>query len=612
MDVAGLEAFRLALQSAARALAGEPRLQVDFSGPRVLAAGLALHLPARVRVPRGAAATRLRGAADLFALRHRHHDRALHALLRPAQAVAGALFDALEDVRVAVVGTRGMPGASRNIAALLRARLRSPGAERREAGCSTVAALARELHSALLARSLEPAACNPVQCSGSALRPADIERFRSDLDCQRAFAATGLAWLRTAGWLGAEHTLETAADVPDDGERTPVPSCPFADGSDAQLSTMAPVQIGSVGGASGPAVAEKRDGDDDGSGDGDGVGNAEGNRGVAAGAGTPGGVTSQQSGYRVFDRSHDEVLAATALVGADRRAMLRRQLDSQSAQLHAQLGPRLRRLLRRLDPARHKRWRVGLEEGALDPARLAALVADPQARRTHRQRSATGPADVGLTLLVDNSGSMRGAPITAAAAAVDVLAPVLERLGVNVEILGFTTGAWMGGRPRERWVAEGNPPTPGRLNQLRHIVYKQPDQCWAAARRSLGAMLDARLLKENIDGEALEWAHAQLLRRAHGRRILVMLCDGLPSDTATERASGGGYLHRHLQDVIDRIQARQAVELVAIGTDPGVAVLYRRAIVLPGPDDWGGALLDALAGLFATPAAAFHHPRRRI
>ncbi len=585
---AGLETFRLALQSAARALACEPRLQVDFSGPRASRGTHVLHLPAQSRVPDAALAAGLRGTVDLFALRHRHHDPVLHGRLRPKQQVAGALFDRWEDVRVEVVGTHGLPGASRNIGALLRSRLRSQDAEQPGSDRPAVEGLAWDLRAALLLRRAPAAVVERVGRSGSVLREEDIERLHRDLACQHAFAHTALTWLHQAGFIDGDAGLRSAMEVELDCEGRPIGSHPPDRVREEPLLEVAPVPPGSVG-----AGAAERAGASGSAGDSAG--------GAEAGAGAPGVASPQPAGYRVFDRSHDEVVSAAALGDADRNAQLRRSLDSESAQLRARMGPRLRRLQRCMGAAQPLRWQSSLEQGSLDPARLAGVVANPLNLCVHRQRTRPGPAGVAVTLLVDNSGSMRGAPIAYAAAAVDVLAPLLERGGVRLEILGFTTGAWMGGRPCERWVGAGSPPLPGRLNQLRHIVYKHLDQPWAVARRSLGAMLDGRNLKENIDGEALAWAHARLLARTHRRRILVMLCDGSPSDTATEQANGSGYLHRHLQEVIGRIGALQAVELLTIGTDPAVSGLYPGAVVLAGPEAWGRALADALAERLSMP-----------
>ncbi|HXV30430.1 MAG TPA: cobaltochelatase subunit CobT, partial [Sinorhizobium sp.] len=239
-----------------------------------------------------------------------------------------------------------------------------------------------------------------------------------------------------------------------------------------------------------------------------------------------------------------------------------------------------------------------LEEGYLDTARLQRVIIDPMQPLSFKREKDTNFRDTVVTLLIDNSGSMRGRPITVAATCADILARTLERCGVKVEILGFTTKAWKGGQSRETWLAGGKPQSPGRLNDLRHIIYKSADAPWRRARRNLGLMMREGLLKENIDGEALMWAHDRLIGRPEQRRILMMISDGAPVDDSTLSVNPGNYLERHLRAVIEQIETRSPVELLAIGIGHDVTRYYRRAVTIVDADELAGAMTEQLAALF--------------
>jgi cobaltochelatase CobT len=265
------------------------------------------------------------------------------------------------------------------------------------------------------------------------------------------------------------------------------------------------------------------------------------------------------------------------------------------------------RLQRRLMAQQNRSWEFDLEEGVLDPARLARVIVDPLHPLSFKWEKDTNFRDTVVALLLDNSGSMRGRPITVAATCADILARTLERCGVKVEILGFTTRAWKGGQSREAWLAAGKPPNPGRLNDLRHIIYKSADAPWRRARKNLGLMMREGLLKENIDGEALDWAHKRLLARSEQRKILMMISDGAPVDDSTLSVNPGNYLERHLRWVIEEVEQRSPVELIAIGIGHDVTRYYRRAVTIVDAEELGGAMTENLAELFDEKAPI---PRR--
>ena len=302
--------------------------------------------------------------------------------------------------------------------------------------------------------------------------------------------------------------------------------------------------------------------------------------------------------YRPYTDEYDEIIHAAELCDNEELTRLRHQLDQQLSHLQGVVGKLANRLQRRLLAQQTRSWEFDLEEGVLDAGRLSRVVSDPVAPLSFKRETDTDFRDTVVTLLIDNSGSMRGRPITVAAMSADILARTLERCGVKVEILGFTTRSWKGGSSRENWVGQGKPKNPGRLNDLRHIIYKSADMPWRRARPSLGLMLREGLLKENIDGEALLWAHNRLLGRPEQRRILMVISDGAPVDDATLSANPGNYLERHLREVINFIETKSDVELTAIGIGHDVTRYYKRAVTIIDAEELGGTMMASLAELF--------------
>ena len=326
----------------------------------------------------------------------------------------------------------------------------------------------------------------------------------------------------------------------------------------------------------------------------------EGEAEEAAESRRPQGAAGDARGpeYKAFATKFDEVVPAEQLCDAEELERLRAYLDKQLNNLSSVVARLANRLQRRLMAQQNRAWEFDLEEGMLDPARLSRVVVDPQQPLSFKREKDTDFRDTVVTLLLDNSGSMRGRPITVAATCADILARTLERCGVKVEILGFTTKAWKGGQSREAWLQSGKPATPGRLNDLRHVIYKAADAPWRRARRNLGLMMREGLLKENIDGEALEWAHQRLLGRSEQRKILMMISDGAPVDDSTLSVNAGNYLERHLRATIEEIETRSPVELIAIGIGHDVTRYYRRAVTIVDAEELGGAMTEKLAELF--------------
>ena len=597
------EEFKRATAGVLRAIAQVPEVQVAYQpGPSGLSGKRArLPLPTRTLPP--AEMAKLRGAADAIALKLRHHDEGVHAARVPTRREAREVYDALEDVRVEVIGSQHMAGVAANLRARLADQCEAEGYDRmtRKDQLPMATALG------LLAR--EKLSGEPVP--QAARRVLDLWRDTIGDQADQALAEMAQAAADQDAYARAARKLLTALDLAEaeveteseqdeeegeGGETSPQQDQSGEGEAQAQdQDSMLGAQPESMQGDA--AEDETEEGEEDGA--------------AADGDDRPGGPTQRRevpqvddpSAYKAFTKNFDEVVEADDLCDADELARLRQQLDQQLSHLQGVVSKLANRLQRRLLAQQQRAWEFDLEEGLLDVARLARIVANPTHSLSYKREREADFRDTVVSLLIDNSGSMRGRPITVAAMCCDILARTLERCGVKVEILGFTTRAWKGGQSRERWVQEGKPRNPGRLNDLRHVVYKAADQPWRRARRNLGLMLREGLLKENIDGEALDWAYRRLLARTEHRRILMVISDGAPVDDSTLSVNPGNYLERHLRKVIAEIEGRELVELIAIGIGHDVTRYYHRAVTIVDAEELGGTMMKKLAELFDEDAA---------
>ncbi|MDO9499565.1 cobaltochelatase subunit CobT [Falsiroseomonas sp.] len=597
------EEFKRATAGAVRAIARQPEVQVAYQpGPSGLAGKRArLPLPTRALPPSEMA--KLRGAADAIALKLRHHDEGVHANRIPARREAREVFDALEDVRVEVVGSQHMAGVAANLRARLSDQCESEGYDRmtRKDQLPLAAALGLLARERLSGEPAPEAAQRVLEMwrdtLGESAETALKEMAERSAD-QDAFGRAARKLLAALDLAEAEVETEAEQDEEEgEGGETSSQQDQSGEGeSQAQdTESMLGAQPETMQGDA--AEDESQEGEEEGA--------------AAEGDDRPGGpqqrkevpATDDASVYRAFNKSFDEVVEADDLCDADELARLRQQLDQQLSHLQGVVSKLANRLQRRLMAQQQRAWEFDLEEGILDVARLARVVVNPMQSLSYKKEREADFRDTVVTLLIDNSGSMRGRPITVAAMCCDILARTLERCSVKVEILGFTTRAWKGGQSRERWVQEGKPRNPGRLNDLRHVIYKSADAPWRRARKNLGLMLREGLLKENIDGEALEWAYRRLLSRTEHRRILMVISDGAPVDDSTLSVNPGNYLERHLRKVIGEIEGREAVELIAIGIGHDVTRYYRRAVTIVDAEELGGTMMKKLAELFDEDAA---------
>ncbi len=592
------EEFKRATAGVLRAIARQPEVQVAYQpGPSGLSGKRArLPLPTRALPPSEMA--KLRGAADAIALKLRHHDEGVHAARIPARREAKEVFDALEDVRVEVIGGQHMAGVAANLRARLSEQCEAEGYDRmtRKEQLPLAAALGLLARERISGEAVPPAARRILDLWRESLGDkgdtalAEMAATRADQD---AFGRAARKLLAALDLAEAEVEAESEQDE-EEGEGGETSSQQDQSGEgEAQAQdqeSMLGAQPESMQGDA--ADDEAQDGEEEGA--------------AAEGDDRPGGPQQRRdtppvddaSIYRAFTKNFDEVVEADDLCDAEELARLRQQLDQQLSHLQGVVSKLANRLQRRLMAQQQRAWEFDLEEGLLDVARLARVVVNPMQSLSYKHEREADFRDTVVSLLIDNSGSMRGRPITVAAMCCDILARTLERCSVKVEILGFTTRAWKGGQSRERWVQEGKPRNPGRLNDLRHVVYKAADAPWRRARKNLGLMLREGLLKENIDGEALEWAYKRLLTRTEHRRIMMVISDGAPVDDSTLSVNPGNYLERHLRKVINEIEGREAVELIAIGIGHDVTRYYRRAVTIVDAEELGGTMMKKLAELF--------------
>lgn len=603
-----LDRFRDVLRGTSRAIADEPEVELAFTADAPTASGKHIKVPMPARALPADQVAEARGLADGFALRMRHHDAALHARAAPGDAVARAVFDAVEQARVDALGSAGYDGIADNLDHALALRMRSDpitrARTRAEVPLSTaVQLLVRER----LTGRVAPAAAAP----GMALVTDWIEeRAGAQLDTLAALVADQAAFGRGITRLLEDLELvegEVEPEQADDGGDD-------AEGEDEQTPEDDGDDQGEQQGGEGQVEARGEDRSDDQSdgqsddmsedvdAEGDDMADGEDEGGMMpVRPNRPFADLHPQFEYRAFTTRFDEVIAATELCEADELERLRAYLDQQLVQLQGVVTKLANRLQRRLMAQQSRSWDFDQEEGLLDAARLARVVINPAQSLSYKIERDTEFRDTVVTLLIDNSGSMRGRPIGIAAISADILARTLERVGVKVEILGFTTRAWKGGQARESWLAAGRPPQPGRLNDIRHIVYKQADEPWRRAKKSLGLMMREGLLKENIDGEALLWAHGRLLARPEDRKVLMVISDGAPVDDSTLSVNSGSYLERHLRQVIAWIEGKSPVGLVAIGIGHDVTRWYDRAVTIMDAEQLAGTMIEQLASLFDTP-----------
>jgi len=604
-DLTRQEEFKRATAGALRAVAhAQADVQITYQPGPAGVAGKRVRLPLPTRALPPAEMAKLRGAADAAALRLRHHNEATHATRTPQRRDAREVFDALEDVRIEAVGSRHMAGVAANLRARLNEQCEAEGFDRmtRKDQLPLPAALSLLARERISGEPVPEAALRVLELWRDTLgehAEGALAEMASATEDQEAFGRAARRLLTALDLAEAE--IEAEAEQQEDGEEEGEQATQQDQSGEGEAQAQdQESMLGAEPEAMQGEAAEQE------------AQEAEEDSAAAEGDDKPGGPQQRRevsfvddaSRYHPYTTNFDEMIEADELCDPEELTRLRQQLDQQLSHLQGVVSKLANRLQRRLLAQQQRAWEFDLEEGLLDVSRLARVVANPTFSLSYKREREADFRDTVVTLLIDNSGSMRGRPITVAAMCSDILARTLERCAVKTEILGFTTRAWKGGQSRERWVHDGKPRNPGRLNDLRHVLYKPADAPWRRARKNLGLMLREGLLKENIDGEALEWAYRRVRARPENRRILMVISDGAPVDDSTLSVNPGNYLERHLRRVIGEIEGRGDVELIAIGIGHDVTRYYRRAVTIVDAEELGGTMMKKLAELFDEDAAA--------
>ena len=597
--------FKKALAEATKVLADDRELTVSYSVDPPGQSNDSIRLPQVSRRMTRDEILLARGTADSYALRHKFHDPKVLTRYRPQGQMARDLFDAMEAARVEAVGARYLPGTAGNIDAKIGTEATRKGYDQitqaSEAPLATAAGyLIRHLATG---RRLPPAADNVMELWRGFIEEQAGERLESleqALADQQAFARFARDLIADLGYgdqLGDdpdqedENQDETAED---DSNEQEDPDSTGQDDNDDDQTEASPEQSQEQQQDESQAQVSMDETED---------GELEEDAELPEGEAPldpppPQPISDADPNYQVYQSDFDEEIGAEELAEPAELERLRAYLDQQLEPLKGAVSRLANKLQRRLQAQQNRSWEFDREEGILDAGRLARVVANPTTPLSFKVEKDTEFRDTVVTLLLDNSGSMRGRPISIAAICADVLARTLERCDVKVEILGFTTKAWKGGQSREKWLADGRPAHPGRLNDLRHIVYKSADAPWRRTRAHLGLMMKEGLLKENIDGEALEWAHRRMLARREQRKILMVISDGAPVDDSTLSVNPANYLEKHLRDVIAMVEKKKFVELIAIGIGHDVTRYYDRAVTITDVEQRAGAMTEQLASLF--------------
>ena len=604
-------AFKKALAEATKVMANDPELSVTFSVDPPGASNDSIRLPQVSRKMSRQEVLLARGTADALALRHKYHDESTFSRYVPQGQMARDIYEAMETARCEAVGARAMPGTHSNIDAKIENEaLRQGFGDIQEASQAPLATAAGYLVRHLATgRDLPPDAANVMNLWRDfieAQTDGSLDKLDESLGDQAQFAKFARKVISDLGYgdqLGDDPDLEDEdsedpaeadddqADQPDstgddNNEDEQDDANPEQSQDKQQDAASAQVSMDEMADSEMGEEAEMPDGE------------------APLEPPAPQQVSDADPQYLVYKTEYDEEIRAEDLAEPQELERLRAYLDQQLEPLKGAVSRLANKLQRRLQAKQNRSWEFDLEEGTLDAGRLARVIANPTTPLSFKVEKDTEFRDTCVTLLLDNSGSMRGRPISIAAISADVLARTLERCSVKVEILGFTTRAWKGGQSREEWLAEGRPQTPGRLNDLRHIIYKSADAPWRRARPNLGLMMKEGLLKENIDGEALEWAHRRMSARPEARKILMVISDGAPVDDSTLSVNSSNYLEKHLRDVIAMVEKRRQVELLAIGIGHDVTRYYERAVTITDVEQLAGAMTEQLAALFDTDARA--------
>ena len=614
-----LEDFRVALAATLRALGHEPGFELAYTADKPTCYGDQARVPQPGRAMPADQVAEVRGWADAFALRKRHHDAKQHAVDLPEAGVGRDIYNAVEQARIEAIGSGDMAGVALNLDRMTEMRIKTDPIVRARTAEEVPMAVAlglvvRERLTGAKVPRLAEAAVAMVRAEIEAKAGANLDTLLANIDDQAAFGLVLRRVINDLG-LGIDPDADPDRDDDSDGDEADDGDAPGEDGDEqdnAGASAEESVETRAEQSDEASEDSETREVDMDTDAVSESEMGDEGREGMTPWRpNTPLSDLPPGFDYTAYSTKYDEIVGAEDLCDPEELTRLRGYLDQQLTHLQGAVTKLANRLQRRLMAQQNRAWDFDQEEGMLDAARLGRIITNPMHALSYKAERETKFRDTVVTLLIDNSGSMRGRPISIAAICADIMARTLERCAVKTEILGFTTRAWKGEQSREAWLAAGRPAKPGRLNDLRHIVYKAADAPWRRARKNLGLMMREGLLKENIDGEALLWAHGRLLARPEDRRILMVISDGAPVDDSTLSVNTGNYLERHLRQVIGWIETRSPVELSAIGIGHDVTRYYDRAVTIMDAEQLGGTIIEQLASLFEEDGAGKSRKRGR-
>lgn len=598
--------FKKALAEATKALANDPDLNITYSIDAASLVNDTARLPQISHKMTREEVLLARGTADSFALKLRFHNQSTHVKYSPQGKIAYEVYDALETARCETLGARAMPGTASNINAKLENEAIKLGYDqiKDSENAPMAVALGYMLRKMITGHDLPPTMQNILDLWQPKL---DIEAentlalFKDNLEDQANFSRITRQLIQDLGYgeqLGQDPDFDDnqndkTAENQEQEDVTPDKNIGDEGDDDSQGQASDESSQQQDGQQTQASMAEDEELDETLEMD-------------APEGQTPIDQPALQAfshadpDYKAYTTNFDEEVLAQDLAEPAELDRLRSYLDQQLEPLKGAVSRLANKLQRRLQAQQNRSWSFDMEEGILDAGRLARVISNPTTPLSFKVEQETEFRDTIVTLLIDNSGSMRGRPISIAAICADVLARTLERCQVKCEILGFTTRAWKGGKSREKWLADGRSSNPGRLNDLRHIIYKPATIPWRRTRPNLGLMMKEGLLKENIDGEALEWAYKRICARSESRRILMVISDGAPVDDSSLSVNTANYLEKHLRDVITMIEKRKTVELSAIGIGHDVTRYYERAVTITDAEQLAGAITEQLAGLFDT------------
>ena len=594
-----IDEFKRALTMAMRSISKQDELTVSFGSDKGNLSGLKARLPMPNKNMDSAQINSLRGEADSLALYLAHHKEMIDEKYSPQGLNAKGIYNSLEKVRCDAIGSNSMTGVSNNLVEMEKTKIKRKvlSVNNDSPEGKMIEALSYIVMERLTGNKIDEAQeyIQPWKKWIEERAETSIDKLIKSVQDQKEYAKITrklIGDLELGDELGEDPTEEDQEDDSNENENEE-----FSDAEEDESTSDDETQSDDMEADDGTPeeddsletemseVGEESDNEDD---------------SLAQSARGRGNDNEQRRElpYKIFTEKYDEEIKAVDLCEMEELERLREYLDQQLNHLQGAVTRLANKLQRKLLAQQNRSWEFDLEEGLLDVSKLTRVIIDPTSALSFKMEKDIEFRDTVVSLLIDNSGSMRGRPITIAAMCADILARTLERCSVKTEVLGFTTKAWKGGKSRESWLEEGKQPAPGRLNDLRHIIYKTADEPWRRSKRNLGLMLREGLLKENIDGEALEWAHKRLLGRTEQRKILMVISDGAPVDDSTLSVNAGNYLERHLKQVIQKIELDSSIELTAIGIGHDVNRYYRKAVTIVDAEQLGGAITEQLAGLF--------------